>query len=74
MFVGVTDIEGDFQKGDVIQCKNDKDICIAKGIVNYSSEEVFKMKGMSMNDVKSMYGDAYTKELIHIDNLLVIET
>ncbi len=74
LFVGVSDIEGDFQKGDVIQCKNEKDICIAKGIVNYSSEEVVKMKGMSMSDIKSMHGNAYTKELIHIDNLLVIET
>ena len=74
LFVGVSDVMGDFQKGDVIQCKNDKNICIAKGIVNYSSEEVLKMKGMSMDDIKSFYGGIHPKELIHIDNMLVIET
>ena len=32
------------------------------------------MKGMTMNDIKNEYGDEFNKELIHIDNLIIIET
>ena len=74
LLVGVENVEGNFQKGDVIQCKNTSNECIAKGIVNYSSGDVMKMKGMTMNDIKNEYGDEFNKELIHIDNLIIIET
>ena len=74
LLVGVENVEGSFQKGDVIQCKNTSNECIAKGIVNYSSGDVMKMKGMTMNDIKNEYGDEFNKELIHIDNLIIIET
>jgi len=74
LLVGVQNVEGNFQKGDVIQCKNMKNECIAKGIVNYSSLDVMKMKGKTINDIKSEYGNEFNKELIHIDNLIIIET
>ena len=74
LLVGVENVEGNFQKGYVIQCKNTSSECIAKGIVNYSSGDVMRMKGMTMNDIKNEYGDEFNKELIHIDNLIIIET
>ena len=51
LFVGVCDIEGAFQKGDVIQCKN-KNLMYCKRITNYSSNEVLEMKGKSMNEIE----------------------
>ena len=74
LFVGVCDIEGTFQKGDVIQCKNKNLSCIAKGISNYSSNEVLEMKGKSMNQIEAKRADEFNKELIHADSLLIIET
>jgi len=74
LFVGVCDIEGAFQKGDVIQCKNKNLACIAKGITNYSSNEVLEMKGKSMNEIEAKHSDEFNKELIHADSLIVIET
>ncbi len=74
LFVGVIDLEGSFQKGDVIQCKNEDRVCIAKGIINYDSNTVIQMKGKSMKELKDKYGNEFSKELMHIDNLIVIET
>ena len=74
LLVGVDDVEGSFEKGDVIQCKNKNLICIAKGIVNYSSDEVLKIKGKSMDEVTTEFGSEFSRELIHVDNLIIIET
>ena len=74
LLVGVNDVEGNFEKGDVIQCKNKQHICIAKGIVNYSSDEVLKVKGKSMDVITAEFNGKFSRELIHVDNLIVIET
>ncbi len=74
LLVGVNEIEGNFEKGDVIQCKNKSRKCIAKGIVNYSSDEVLKTKGKSMDTITAEFGSDFSRELIHVDNLIIIET
>ena len=35
LFVGVTNVINSFEKGDVINCMNEINVCIAKGITNY---------------------------------------
>ena len=73
LFVGVRDVEKDFQKGDVIECKNLKNKCIAKGISNHNSNEIRLMKGKSSNEIMELYDNKFICEVIHIDNLLFIE-
>ena len=74
LLVGVSAVEGYFEKGDVIQCMNSNHLCIAKGIVNYSSEDVMKAKGKTTDAIAEELGSEFSKELIHVDNLIVIET
>lgn len=74
LFVGIIDIIGSFDKGDVINCLDKHHNCVAKGIANYSSNEILLLKGKSSVDIKSEYHDKYTKEVIHADNLIFIET
>ena len=74
LLVGVSDVEGNFEKGDVIQCKNRKNICVAKGIANYSSDEVLKTKGKTMDIISTEFEGKFNKELIHVDNMIIIET
>ena len=52
---------------------NEKNVCIAKGITNYGSDDIALLKGQSSENIISKYGDKYTKEVIHADNLIVIE-
>ena len=69
----LTNVINSFEKGDVINCMNEKNVCIAKGITNYGSEEIVSFKGQSTEDIVSEHGDKFTKEVIHADNLIVIE-
>ncbi len=73
LFVGIDAVEKDFQKGDVIECKNLKNQCVAKGITNYDSDDIRIMKGKTSEEIKELYHDKFHGEVIHIDNLLVIE-
>jgi len=73
LFVGITNVTNTFEKGDVINCKNKKNECIAKGITNYGSDDIALLKGKSTEDIISLHGDKYNKEVIHANNLIVIE-
>ena len=70
---GITNIINSFEKGDVINCMNEKNVCIAKGITNYGSDDIALLKGQSSENIISQHGGKYTKEVIHTDNLIVIE-
>ena len=74
LLVGVSAVEGYFEKGDVIQCMDSNHSCIAKGIVNYSSGDVMRAKGKTTDTIAEELGSEFSKELIHVDNLIVIET
>tara|TARA_B100000900_G_C20520194_1_gene691852 strand:- start:191 stop:1306 length:1116 start_codon:yes stop_codon:yes gene_type:complete len=73
LFVGIREVQKDFQKGDVIECKNLENKCVAKGISNYSSDDIRLMKGKASEEIKKTFNDKFIEEVIHIDNLLVIE-
>ena len=73
LFVGVKNIINNFEKGDVINCMDENNVCVAKGITNYGSEDIVLLKGQSTDNIVSKYGEKFTKEVIHADNLLVIE-
>ena len=74
LLVGVSAVEGYFEKGDVIQCMDNNHSCVAKGIVNYSSWDVMRAKGKTTDTIAEELGSEFSKELIHVDNLIVIET
>ena len=62
LLVGVSAVEGYFEKGDVIQCMDGNHSCIAKGIVNYSSGDVMRAKGKTTEAIAKELG----LSLIHI--------
>ncbi len=69
---GVTDVEGRFDAGDIISVKDDKGRDFARGLVNYSSKEIEKIKGVKSKEIASKLGYKYYDEIIHRDNLVVI--
>ncbi len=52
--------------------KNTRWIVIARGITNYSSSDVEKIKGLKSADIEKKLGYKYTEEIIHRDNMVVI--
>lgn len=69
---GIVRIEGHFASGDCIEMKNSSGAIVAKGIVNYSSSEIDRIKGLKSTDIEKELGYKYTEEVVHRDNMVVI--
>ena len=68
---GIVRIEGDFRMGDPVACINEDGVSIAKGLVNYSSSEIDRIKGLKTSRIKQLLGDKPYDEIIHRDNMVV---
>lgn len=70
--VGVTEVRGDFRRGEIVSCTDARGVEVARGLVNYSAEETQRIKGMSSEQIEKALGYVDEPELIHRDNLIVI--
>lgn len=72
---GITEIWGDFAKGESV---NITAHCgtrvLAKGICQYSSQDLAKLKGNNSSDFEHILGYCPSKEIIHRDDLVLLET
>ena len=66
--VGVVDVHGDFQAGDAVEVSAaDGEVrAIGKGIVNYSAEELRRIKGLKTAEVRELLPRA-SEEAVHRD-------
>lgn len=69
--VGISAVKGKFALGDAVEIEDKAGTRIAKGVVNYSSEDVDLIKGQKKEDIKKVMKDNYYTEVIHRDNLYV---
>ena len=70
---GVIRITGNFKLGDVVDVTDEEGNIFARGLVNYSREEVLKIKGRKAKEIDSLLGYKRTDELIHRNNLVFLE-
>jgi glutamate 5-kinase len=70
--VGVTDVQGEFTRGDMVVCVDPDGAEIARGLVNYSAEESRKILGKPTSDIAEILGYLGDNELIHRDNLVLV--
>lgn len=70
--VGVTGVEGQFKRGEVVLCLDQQGHEIARGLVNYTAEEVDKIKGKASEQIEAILGYEDEAELIHRDNLVMV--
>lgn len=71
---GIIGTEGDFRRGECVELSNIKDRVIGKGITNYSSSDIGKIKGLKSIDIEKKLGYKYAEEVIHRDNMVVLHT
>ncbi len=69
--VGVKQVKGQFTKGDLVICRDHKGREIARGLVNYNSDEARQIMGHASQDISSLLGYNDFDELIHRDNLVI---
>ncbi|OIJ12709.1 glutamate 5-kinase [Anaerobacillus alkalilacustris] len=65
--IGIKEVSGTFQKGDVVEVITSRGKSIGKGQVNYSSEELRAIKGKASKEAKEKINCPYT-EAIHRDH------
>ena len=68
--VGILDVTGEFQAGDAVEIAGAEGRSVAKGIVNYSAEELRQIKGMKLDEVQRLMPRA-TDEAVHRDHLVL---
>ncbi|OPY03436.1 MAG: Glutamate 5-kinase [Syntrophorhabdus sp. PtaB.Bin047] len=69
---GVFRIDGHFTSGDCVEMKSGSGTVVARGIANYSSSEMDRIKGLKSVDIEKELGYKYTEEMVHRDNMVVI--
>ena len=70
--IGVTAVEGLFDRGEVVSCLDTAGREIARGLVNYPSAEAHKIARKPTSDIESLLGYIAEPELIHRDNLVLL--
>jgi len=70
---GIVSVEGSFSKGDIVSvCKKEDRTIFARGLTNYSSEEIEKIKGCSTSHIAKVLGYKLYDEVIHRDNMVIL--
>ena len=69
--VGIKSCSGRFERGDVVACVDPDGSEIARGLVNYSSDEIGKIQGMASNRIEELLGYAGESAIIHRDNMVL---
>ena len=70
--VGVTHVEGEFERGAVIACLDETGTEIAHGLSNYASSEARRIAGCPSGEIEQRLGYLDAAELIHRDNLVLV--
>ncbi|WP_179946914.1 glutamate 5-kinase [Vibrio splendidus] len=70
---GVVRVQGEFSRGEVTQVTDSKGKVVARGIASYSSQDLAKIAGKHSKDIGAILGYDYGSEVIHRDDLVVIQ-
>ncbi len=69
--VGVKSLSGKFARGEVVACLDESGKEIARGLVNFDSGEIDKIKGLGSESIVKLLGYGGEEEIIHRDNLVI---
>lgn len=70
--IGVTAIEGDFLRGEIVSCIDPDGQEIARGLINYSAPEARRIIKQPTHQIEAILGYIDEPELIHRDNLVLL--
>jgi glutamate 5-kinase len=70
---GIHSVVGEFERGNSVEIANINGRVFAKGLANYSSKEIEKIRGKQTHEISGILGYKYYDEVIHRDNLVIME-
>ena len=68
---GIVAVENDFGIGAAVEFQNQRNESLGIGLVNYSSNDINKIKGLKSSRIKQVLGHKSYDEVIHRDNLAI---
>ncbi len=68
---GIVAVKNDFGVGSPVEFQNQRNESLGIGLVNYSSADIDKIKGLRSNRIKQVLGHKSYDEVIHRDNLAI---
>jgi glutamate 5-kinase len=71
--IGVVQVQGSFHKGDVVSLCGPDGAEFARGLTNYPAADVARILGLRSEQMAQVLGGVPYEELVHRDNLVVIE-
>lgn len=69
---GIVRVEGRFEAGDAVSCLDPHAREVAKGLVNYASEDLARIRGAKTGEIAGILGYKDYDEAIHRDNLVIL--
>jgi len=69
--IGMTGVEGDFSRGDVIAIRDAQGVEIARGLANYACAEARLICRKPSSEFESLLGYTAEPEMVHRDNLIL---
>jgi glutamate 5-kinase len=69
--IGMTQVEGDFSRGDVIAIRDENGLEIARGLANYASAEARLICRKPSTEFESLLGYMAEPEFVHRDNMIL---
>ena len=69
--IGIVDAVGRFNKGDVVALRDKDGVEFARGLSNYSADEIRSIKGLKTSEITTALGYCPYQEVIHRDNMVV---
>ncbi|GGH98801.1 glutamate 5-kinase [Arthrobacter liuii] len=69
---GISAVHGDFEAGDAVELAGADGTVVARGLVNYSSDQLPRMLGRSTRELGEELGTGYDREVVHVDDLVLV--
>lgn len=69
---GIVGLHGTFAAGDTVSILDSQSREFARGLTNYSSNELSRIKGYRSDQIKAILGYKYYDEVVHRDNLVIL--
>jgi len=69
--IGVIEVQGEFERGDVVACMDEAGLECARGLVNYSSADARRIVRTPSSRIAEILGSMTAPELVHRDNMVV---
>ena len=69
---GIVAVEGDFERGDLVDILDGEGRRLGSGIANYPAADIEKIRGAQSAEISARLGYEYGSEVIHRNNLVVL--